>query len=190
MNNIPRAAWPDIRKMYIVDGMTRKQIADHYGTTLHRIVTALRHMNCTLPMGIARQRHAERMKFYNYGRKRGVPAIIRPASPYSMTGLITAASMVMRYSTNDIKAHRRHRPMFRVRWAIWYLAQDHFSFSKIGKVFDRDHTTVIYGCTQALQLMESDSAFRDMVAAIRNEALRAKERQRIEISQLVERIAA
>jgi len=49
VNNIPRAAWPDIRDMYLNQGMTRQQIADHYGTTMYRIVTALRHMECTLP---------------------------------------------------------------------------------------------------------------------------------------------
>ena len=37
MNNIPRAAWPDLRDMYLNQGMTRQQIADHYGTTMYRI---------------------------------------------------------------------------------------------------------------------------------------------------------
>lgn len=190
MNNIPRAAWPDIREMYLNQGMTRQQIADHYGTTMHRIVTALRHMECTLPKKEANRRNIERIKAFNIGRRRAMYQIIRPIPPYALTGLINAASMVTRSSTNDIKSHRRNRYLVRIRWAVWYLAQGHFSYSAIARAFSRDHATVIYGCHQAHKLIETDSLFRDMVAIIRSEALRAKERQRQEVESILERIAA
>ena len=190
MNNIPRAAWPDIRRMYLDEGMTRQEIADHYGTTMHRIATSLRHMNCTLPKDVAKVRNLARLKAHNHGRKRSVPEMIRPAPPYSLTGLTNAAAMVTLCPANDIKAHRRNRRAVHIRWAIWYLAQGHFSFSGIGKAFSRDHTTVMHGCEQAHGLIETCARFRDLVDAIRNEALRAKKNERAAISQLLTRIAA
>ncbi len=190
VNNIPRAAWPDIRDMYLNQGMTRQQIADHYGTTMYRIVTALRHMECTLPKEEANRRNIERIKAFNIGRRRAMYLPKRPVPPYPLSGLINAASMVTRSSTNDIKAHRRNRYLVRIRWAIWYLAQGHFSYSAIARTFNRDHATVIYGCREARKLIETDALFRDMVAIIRSEALRTKERQRQEVEAILERIAA
>ena len=190
MNNIPRAAWPDIREMYLNKGMTRPEIADHYGTTMPRIATALRHMECTLPKAVAMKRNAERIASYNHGKNRVGPDIIRPAPPYALNGLINAAVMITRTSANDIKAHRRNRYFVHVRWAIWYLAQGHFSFSSIGKSFGRDHTTIIHGCQQAHGLIETSATFRAMVDAIRNEALRTKAMDRATITALIERIAA
>jgi len=49
---------------------------------------------------------------------------------------------------------------------------------------------VIYGCREARKLIETDALFRDMVAIIRSEALRTKERQRQEVESILERIAA
>lgn len=190
VNNIPRAAWPDIRDKYLNQGMTRQQIADHYGTTMHRIVTALRHMECTLPKEEANRRNIERIVAFNIGRRRAMYHIVRPAPPYALTGLINAAGMVTRSTTGDIKSHCRKRYLVRIRWAIWYLAQGHFSYSAIGRTFSRDHATVIYGCQQAHKLIETDGMFRDMVATIRSEALRTKERQRQEVVAILERIAA
>ena len=190
MNNIPRAAWPDIRDKYLNQGMTRQQIADHYGTKMHRIVTALRHMECTLPKEETNRRNIERIVAFNHGRKRAVPEIIRPAPPYALTGLINAAAMVTRSSATDIKSHQRNRYLVRIRWAIWYLAQGHYSYAGIARAFGRDHATVIYGCQQSHKLIETDGLFRDMVAIIRSEALRTKERQRQEVAAILERIAA
>lgn len=52
------------------------------------------------------------------------------------------------YSLNDLRDHDRRPERVKARWAIfWALRSDPYRWSlpRIGKLMDRDHTTVMYG---------------------------------------------
>jgi chromosomal replication initiation ATPase DnaA len=177
--------------MYLDEGLSRQEIADHYATNLGRVRTALRAMDCKLPPDEVRRRSHERLLKYNKGRQRNFAQDnSKPAPPYTITDLVNAAHWITRASVDDIKGRDRVRFLARIRQAVWFLAQGHYSYLRISRAFCRDHTTVIHGCRVAYDLIETCSGFRDLVDAIRTEALRAKEKDRVAISQILTRIAA
>ena len=52
------------------------------------------------------------------------------------------------YSLNELRDHDRRPDRVKARWAIfWALRSDPYRWSlpRIGKLMDRDHTTVMYG---------------------------------------------
>lgn len=190
MDKIPRSTWPQIREMYIDQGKSRQQIADHLGVSIRAVMSALYHMDCKLSPEQLRARMRDRLAISNKNRRRKGCSIIRTRAPYTMGGLLTAATHLTKVTANDVKSHRRQQYLVRIRWAVWFLSQGHFSYPQIGRTFSRDHSTIIHGCQQALKLIETDEHFRDLVASIRNEALRAQANQRQAVQALIEGIAA
>jgi hypothetical protein len=177
--------------MYLDEGLSRQKIADHYGTTIDRVRTVLRVMDCKLPPDEVRRRSLERLLKCNKGRQRNfAQQVTKTAPPYTITDLVNAAHWITSASVDDIKGRHRVRFLARIRQAVWFLAQGHYSYLRISRAFSRDHTTVIHGCRVAYNLIETCTQFRDLVDAIRTEALRAKEKDRVAISQLLTRIAA
>ena len=127
-------------------------------------------------------------------RKAGAPVAkpgIRPIAPYKMAELFAAASMITRIPVDLLKSPAKNRQLVSIRYAIWHLSKGYFSYPAMGRMSGgRDHATVINGCERAAARIETDKPFRMLVEAIRSEALRAKELERIKIAELAERIAA
>lgn len=68
-----------------------------------------------------------------------------------------------------LKSDRRSRKIARARFAGYWLAREitTASFALIGRMMQRDHTTILHGCTRADYLMEQDAEFREKVQKIR-----------------------
>lgn len=187
--HIPRAAWDDVKAMYLDKAMTKQAIADHYGSTIGRVKSALRYMDCKLSPAEVIARNKARLAPINALRA-PKPMIVKPAPPYSIFDLIRAAHFITAASIHDICGPRRWRYITRIRQAICHLAHEHYSFNHVGRVISRDHSTVMHGCRVAADLVARDVNFRRLVESIRNEALRAKARERQNIMASVESIAA
>jgi hypothetical protein len=115
----------------------------------------------------------------------------RPAAPYKMADLFIAASAVTMLTLDGLKGPNKTKPYVAARQAIWHLAKGYFSYPAMGRMSGgRDHSTVMHGCQRALVRLDTQKAFRLMVFAIHNEALRAKEIERQKMTGLLTRIAA
>lgn len=85
------------------------------------------------------------------------PAIIRPARPASAADILAAVSERTGISVADIKGRSRLGPIVKARQeAMWALREtpkpftcantiNRRSWPEIGRLFGRDHTTVIHG---------------------------------------------
>lgn len=66
--------------------------------------------------------------------------------------LVRKAAAWSRFSEEEILGSSRRRDLCRLRFHIWKRATDAGrSVSEIGRVFQRDHTTIIYGVSQVSQ---------------------------------------
>ena len=70
----------------------------------------------------------------------------------------------------DMKAHRRNRVLARPRQIAMYLASELTprSLPEIGRLFDRDHTTVLHACRRIPALAEFDRELARAVADLRD----------------------
>lgn len=97
----------------------------------------------------------------------------------TLADLIDAACRITLYSPEDIKGHRRWRPLTRVRFAVITLAYDGgagpISQHEIGRRLNgRDHATISHAIKVANRLIdEGDKGFAMLVSQIRASAQRA-----------------
>lgn len=106
----------------------------------------------------------------------------KPLPPYTVEQITETAARMTRTPIETLHGQRKRRWITRIRFAIWLLAEPHFSYGHIGRVFGcRDHSTIIHGCTVAADLVERDKLFAALVAGIKRETL---------ARQSVERLAA
>lgn len=74
-------------------------------------------------------------------------AQLKEASRPSRIGqLIAEASRETGYTPQEIVGHSRKQPLARTRqWVMWKARQEGYSLEQIGRVLNRDHTTVLHG---------------------------------------------
>lgn len=80
---------------------------------------------------------------------------LKPEGIFKLETVICKAAGI----TLDELIGRERSPRYvRARHAVWYLANEYmeYSYSQLGAYYDRDHTTVAYGC----QKMRGDDAAR------------------------------
>jgi chromosomal replication initiation ATPase DnaA len=189
VKNIPRSEWPNIERMYMHQEMSRREIAEYYKTTIVAVRTTLRAAGIQLTKEQALDRAQRRLNCANFGNKRTFEPP-KSAPPYSVLGLVKAASKVTLASIDDIYGPTRPRWLVNIRHAISFLADGHYSYLHIGRCLRRDHSTIIHGCNMAKKRIPVDANFRELITAIRSEALRAKKIEHQIVSSLVTRIAA
>ena len=64
----------------------------------------------------------------------------------TLADIIRKAAKMSGYSVDQIKGECRHRPLCRVRFAVYKIAHSRgYSYVRIGRELKRDHTTVISG---------------------------------------------
>lgn len=188
--HIPRAAWPDVKAMFIDQMMTKQAIAVHYATTIGAVTSALRGMGCTLSPEEVTARSKARIEAVNAMRALE-PAEVKPTPPFSIMGVILAASKVTSVSVLDLCGPRKFAKLVRIRAAIYYVARPYYSFPHIGRIVGgRDHSTVINGLTIAERYMAKDWRFHSLVESIRNQASHTARNERRAITAQVERLAA
>lgn len=71
---------------------------------------------------------------------------------------------------SELKGKSRLAHLVRARQVAMYLARSliGLSFSSIGRIFHRDHTTALYAFKKVIDSIEQDNSFRDQVNSIKN----------------------
>lgn len=89
--------------------------------------------------------------------------------------IITLASQMAAIERKVLVGRTRYRRVVRVRQACMLLARENgHSFPTIGRMFDRDHSTVIHGCEVAEDYIARDPGFAAFVERLRASAMRAQ----------------
>jgi chromosomal replication initiator protein len=92
----------------------------------------------------------------------------------SVEEIIKTVAGKMNIKISDIKAHNKNKNLVLARQISMYLARKltKFSYPDIGqKVGGRDHSTVIYANNKILKILESDTAFKNMVQDIEDSVI-------------------
>lgn len=103
--------------------------------------------------------------------RKPAPAILlemRINQTRKVAGLIRATALYFRCTDADIKGKDRHWRIVQPRQVAMYLCREvtRRSFVEIGKIFDRDHTTVLYSHRKIKMAVESGDAY--YIAATRS----------------------
>lgn len=102
----------------------------------------------------------------------GKAAKEKPLPPYTVEQLTEAAAWMTHTPVEALHSQSKLRWIVRIRFAIWHLAEPHFSYGHIGRVSGcRDHSTIVHGCTVAADLIERDKLFTSLVAGIKRETI-------------------
>ena len=97
---------------------------------------------------------------------------LKPNPPYTVTELAKVASALTFTPISDLNGDKKPRRIARIRFAVWHLAEPHYSYPHIGRVFgDRDHSTIMHGCHRAAALLETDKGFQLLVSEIKAQAI-------------------
>lgn len=85
--------------------------------------------------------------------------------PIRITSLEAAIAQAANITVEQMRSHKRDRPLAEARMAVWYIAHDHmgFSYLRIAKVYGRDHTTIISG----VRKMRAGKAGKHILEGIR-----------------------
>ena len=97
---------------------------------------------------------------------------LKPDPPYTVTQLAKVASALTFTPISELNGDKKPKRIARIRFAVWHLAEPHFSYPHIGRVFgDRDHSTIMHGCHRAAELLETDKGFQLLVNEIKSQTL-------------------
>lgn len=85
--------------------------------------------------------------------------------------IITLAARIWGISRDDIIGPARNRRFVHPRHAVYLIAREHeHSFSQIGRVVNRDHTTIIHGERTCGVWMEHSPEYLEQVCLLRRQA--------------------
>ena len=105
--------------------------------------------------------------------------VIAPRAPYTVKELARTAAFLTCSTMEELAGISKIKRITRIRFAVWNLAEPHYSYNQIGMVFgNRDHTTIIHGCQRAADFLETDRNFRILVDMIKRETLARREMER------------
>lgn len=96
--------------------------------------------------------------------------LAHPAEPVTIAAIKAAVAAEWRLTTSDLESCRRGRDVARPRQVAMYLAKNltPLSFPQIGRYLgNRDHTTVMHGCSQIEKLRLADEDLDLTIARLR-----------------------
>ena len=87
-----------------------------------------------------------------------------------INSLINYVCNVKDLSFEDITSKKRHRHLAETRQKLFYIMHRVFNIpcTDVGKIFNRDHSTVLYGCKLIGGFIEIDPAFEKEMSDIIN----------------------
>lgn len=97
--------------------------------------------------------------------------------PIMIADIIAHTARLTGVSIDEIKGPRRNREFVRSRMIVCYLAREITgkSFPEIGRMLGgRDHSTIIHGRAECINIMQRDPLFRAIVRQVRKLARRQK----------------
>ncbi len=89
-------------------------------------------------------------------------------STYKTEMLINRVCSIYNITKKDIKANVRFREIVEARKIVMYILHKHYKMSSTatGKIFKKDHSTVLHACKSVLGLMEFDKEFNNRVNSL------------------------
>ena len=85
----------------------------------------------------------------------------------TLADIIRKAAKMSGYSVDQIKGECRHRPMCRVRFAVYKIAYSRgYSYVRIGRELKRDHTTVISGAKVCEEYTKREPKYAAFVSGL------------------------
>lgn len=124
-------------------------------------------------------------------RNKPRPVAIDPSKvkPYAVRDLVEGARVITGITDNTLLTDR-FRFTVLIRFAIYHLANPHYSKSHIGRVLGKDHSTICHGQSEAKRLYETDEGFRSLVRRVERETYNITTKRAQLIAAQVERLAA
>ncbi len=98
-------------------------------------------------------------------------------NPYMMPGLdiiehriAWAAKKTMKVSDEQLKSKSRKQDVVVCRQIIFYMMRQYtpHTFDAIGKEYNRDHSTVMYACKKAKDMIDYKDKYADKILQIKN----------------------
>lgn len=87
--------------------------------------------------------------------------------------IVRMAGVVFGVPPSIIYSASKPRPISRARQAVYLIANEHgWSLSHIGRVLDRDHSSVRYGVIAAGEIAKRDQFYRERIEALRDHVRR------------------
>ena len=86
----------------------------------------------------------------------------------SVQACVQTAAQLFSVPSRHIVGECTPREYMRPRLAVYWAAREvlGYSYSQIGRILNRDHTTIMSGYRRALSLRETDATFRAMSDAV------------------------
>lgn len=86
---------------------------------------------------------------------------------FSLEPLLAVCGLATGINKEELLGKSTRRQIVRPRWAIWHVASiNRLSSSVLGRIFGKDHSTVVHGLKQAKLLIQSDPDFAALVAEL------------------------
>ncbi len=107
--------------------------------------------------------------FPEIGEVMPVPMMESPVSNQRISSILIAVSLAFNVTRREILSHRRGREHMRARHAAYLLVRDltDYSFPRIGRALNRDHSSVFYGAKRAQRMLVEDGDFASLVQRAR-----------------------
>lgn len=100
--------------------------------------------------------------------------VCKPAPFARVNDIIGIAAEMSLFSVDEIKGKARFQSLTRVRFAVYHVARIHgHSYPKIGAIINRDHSSVIHGADQCLNLAGRDREYAKFVSILTDRAANA-----------------
>ena len=114
------------------------------------------------------------MKTIHFKRELAAMEKVVPSRAYFIADLIKATSVLHATPVNSLVGSRRDRKITKLRWRCFWLGRIELglTYSQIGTLFRRDHTTIMHGVTKYADLADEDDELaareqlKDTAAAI------------------------
>lgn len=88
--------------------------------------------------------------------------------------ILAAVAKEFEVTPHEMTGCRRFRRVVRARWAAAYFLQKYRGYStpQLGKIFKRDHSTIVHGLGEVRQLLKRDVGFSVQMYRVEAELLR------------------
>jgi chromosomal replication initiation ATPase DnaA len=109
------------------------------------------------------------MPRYAFGRVTPGTQALSFATSRTVDEVLEIAARVLDVSHGELIGSIRERHIAQRRWLVMLYMRDvrGYALPRVGKTFNRDHTTALHGLKRCRELLDKDSDYRALNAALR-----------------------
>lgn len=100
------------------------------------------------------------------------PAVGREAKALDPRRVISTFCQITGYTRAELRSDRRALAISRARHLLFYLLREfcqHMSYTRIGEIMNRDHTSVMHGVRRAGARLEVEPAYKELYHRVFNQ---------------------